>query len=70
MKDSGVEWIGEIPEHWNVGKIKYGVKKVGSGKTLRGGAETYSESGILFLRSQNIYDTGLNLESPTFISRQ
>lgn len=23
MKDSGVEWIGEIPEHWNVTKIKY-----------------------------------------------
>lgn len=23
MKDSGVEWIGEIPEHWNVKKIKY-----------------------------------------------
>ena len=22
MKDSGVEWIGEIPEHWNVEKIK------------------------------------------------
>ncbi|MEC5424289.1 restriction endonuclease subunit S [Virgibacillus sp. C22-A2] len=23
MKDSGVEWIGEIPEHWEVGKLKY-----------------------------------------------
>ena len=23
MKDSGVEWIGKIPEHWNVTKIKY-----------------------------------------------
>ena len=22
-KDSGVQWIGEIPEHWTVGKIKY-----------------------------------------------
>lgn len=22
MKDSGVEWIGEIPEHWNINKIK------------------------------------------------
>ena len=22
MKDSGVEWIGEIPKHWNVEKIK------------------------------------------------
>ena len=23
MKDSGVEWIGEIPEHWEIRKIKY-----------------------------------------------
>jgi type I restriction enzyme S subunit len=23
MKDSGSEWIGEIPEHWSVGKLKH-----------------------------------------------
>ncbi len=23
MKDSGIEWIGEIPSHWKVSKIKY-----------------------------------------------
>lgn len=23
MKDSGVEWLGEVPEHWEVIKIKY-----------------------------------------------
>jgi len=23
MKDSGIEWIGEIPEHWNIGKTSY-----------------------------------------------
>lgn len=23
MKDSGIEWIGEIPEHWGVVKLKY-----------------------------------------------
>ena len=23
MKDSGVEWIGEIPKHWSVGKLGY-----------------------------------------------
>lgn len=25
MKDSGIEWIGEIPAHWAVKKLKYGV---------------------------------------------
>jgi restriction endonuclease S subunit len=23
MKDSGIEWIGEIPEHWNLRRIRY-----------------------------------------------
>lgn len=23
MKDSGVEWLGDVPEHWNVGALKY-----------------------------------------------
>lgn len=23
MKDSGIEWIGEIPEHWKIKKLKY-----------------------------------------------
>lgn len=25
MKDSGVEWIGEIPEHWNIERLKFNV---------------------------------------------
>lgn len=31
MKDSGVEWIGEIPEHWEVEKIKYHFRLIGGG---------------------------------------
>ncbi|EPN2034960.1 restriction endonuclease subunit S [Clostridium botulinum] len=23
LKDSGIEWLGEIPEHWKISKIKY-----------------------------------------------
>ena len=70
MKDSGVEWIGEIPAGWNITKIKSGVTKIGSGKTPSGGAETYTDSGVIFLRSQNVYDCTLNLESPTYISHE
>ena len=28
MKDSGIEWIGEIPEDWEISKLKYCVKYV------------------------------------------
>ena len=63
MKDSGIEWLGEIPAHWEVIKLKYLVDKVGSGVTPRGGSEVYTEDGVLLLRSQNIYSDGLRLES-------
>jgi len=23
MKDSGVEWLGDVPEHWVVGRVGY-----------------------------------------------
>ena len=26
MKNSGVEWIGEIPDHWNCSNFKYGIR--------------------------------------------
>ncbi len=31
MKDSGVEWIGEIPEHWEVSKLGFYSKKILTG---------------------------------------
>lgn len=33
MKDSGVAWIGDIPEHWEVKKLKY-IAKLKSGDTF------------------------------------
>ncbi len=68
MKDSGIEWIGEMPAHWTSIPLKAVTSKIGSGKTPAGGAETYQETGVLFLRSQNIYNTGLKLEGAFCIS--
>ncbi len=33
MKDSGIEWLGEIPEHWEVKKLKHLLKSVTGGGT-------------------------------------
>ncbi|HHG3283626.1 hypothetical protein CGJ21_00075 [Vibrio parahaemolyticus] len=70
MKDSGVEWLGEVPEHWVVSKLGLYAHKIGSGKTPKGGADVYQESGVLFLRSQNVYDDGLRISGSeaTYIS--
>jgi type I restriction enzyme S subunit len=28
MKDSGVEWLGEVPEHWSVTRLKYAMSHI------------------------------------------
>lgn len=69
MRDSRIRWIGQIPSGWNCCALKMLTTKIGSGKTPTGGAEVYSDSGVVFLRSQNIYDTGLQLDDVSYISQ-
>ncbi|HDM8185726.1 TPA: restriction endonuclease subunit S [Vibrio harveyi] len=52
MKDSGVGWLGEVPEHWDIKKAKYLFDFVTSG--ARGWAEYYADSGSLFFRIANL----------------
>jgi len=65
-KDSGIEWLGAIPQHWEVKKIKWIVSKIGSGKTPKGGAQVDQKSGIIFIRSQNVYFDGLRLNDVAY----
>ena len=67
-KDSGAEWFGNIPNDWCIVKVGHLTTKIGSGKTPSGGATTYVDDGITFLRSQNIYDDGLRLDDVVYIS--
>ena len=69
-KDSGVEWLRAVPGHWSVTRLKFLASRISSGKTPLGGSETYVESGVLFLRSQNVYDDGLRLNDVVCISEE
>ena len=70
MKDSGIEWIGKIPNHWKLINLKLCTDKIGSGKTPLGGSEVYSSNGVMFLRSQNIYNEGIVVNDVVFISEE
>jgi type I restriction enzyme S subunit len=67
MKDSGLEWIGEIPSHWVNSKLGFYTTKIGSGSTPRGGSEVYLDEGVPFIRSQNVHFRGLILDGISFI---
>lgn len=68
LKPSGIDWLGDVPAHWEVKKLKYVVEKIGSGVTPKGGAEVYQETGIPLLRSQNIYSDRFKLDNVAYIS--
>ena len=63
LKPSGLDWLGDIPNHWKASRLGFLVTKIGSGKTPKGGAQTYQPEGVMLIRSQNVYDDGLRLES-------
>ena len=67
MKDSGVEWLGQIPANWEVKRLKHVAGKIGSGKTPKGGADRYLDDGIMLVRSQNVHFGGLRLTDVAYI---
>jgi type I restriction enzyme S subunit len=48
MKDSGIEWIGEIPESWDCKKIKYCFSLV-AGATPKSGNAEYWDGDIVWI---------------------
>ncbi|MBE2279184.1 MAG: restriction endonuclease subunit S [Ignavibacteriaceae bacterium] len=57
MKDSGIEWIGEIPEHWVVKKTTYCFSLIGSGTTPTSSRSEYYEGGeVNWLQTGDLTD--------------
>ena len=48
MKDSGIEWIGEIPKHWTVKNLKY-IFDITSGSTPASGVSQYWDGDIKWI---------------------
>ena len=65
MKDSGVEWIGEIPEHWEISRVRH-LASLCSGATPSKDVLSYWEGNIPWVSSQEvksdiIKDTSLHI---------
>lgn len=66
MKDSGVEWIGEIPEHWNVAKMKFIATFFNGDRSSKYPSGTdIVDSGVIFVTSNNLGNIVLNTEVDT-----
>ncbi|EGR0098034.1 restriction endonuclease subunit S [Vibrio vulnificus] len=66
MKDSGVEWLGEVPEHWVVSRFKYCTDRVIVG-IAEAATHAYSETGTVLIRSTNIKEDGLTTHNLLYL---
>jgi type I restriction enzyme S subunit len=76
MKDSGIEWIGEIPEHWNVEPIKYMVKTIQTGTTPTTKNDDYFDGDIQwftpgdFHGSKELYEASRKISNLAVIDNE
>ena len=69
-KDSGVEWLGEIPSHWEMWKLSHAYNEIGSGTTPSTSNEENFEGDIPWvttgeLRENIILDTKKKVSQKT-----
>lgn len=62
MKDSGVEWIGEIPAHWSISKVRMFYDVV-LGKMLQPDQKTESDTFENYLCAANVGNNALKLDT-------
>ncbi|MFW2018940.1 restriction endonuclease subunit S [Acinetobacter baumannii] len=69
-KESGVEWLGEIPSHWEMWKLAHAYSEIGSGTTPSTTNEENFEGDIPWvttgeLRENTIFDTKKKVSKKT-----
>ena len=69
MKDSGIEWIGEIPKEWKRTKIKMVASFFNGDRTSRYPQPAdFVDDGVAFLTSRNIDGDEVNLSETKYIT--
>lgn len=69
MKESGVDWIGEMPQHWKMVSMKI-LGTVRNGLTYSPEYLCDEEEGILVLRSSNIQNGGLSFDDNVYVNKK
>lgn len=65
LKDSGIEWIGEIPEHWKVVDLRHLCKKITDGSHF---SPQITDEGGFYITVSNVFDDKIHFENAHKIS--
>lgn len=69
MKDSGVEWIGDIPESWDAVKLSYLFEIIGSGTTPTSTNSDYYDGEYNWLQTGDLNDKEITTTSKTITQK-
>jgi len=61
MRDSGVEWLGEVPQHWELPKLIHVTTNIGDG--LHSTPEYQDNTGYFFINGNNLVDGSIVISS-------
>lgn len=67
LRDSGIPWLGKIPAHWGVSRLKY-VGKAIIGLTFDPRDVVTDDRGVLVLRASNVQDQRIVLDDNVFVA--
>jgi type I restriction enzyme S subunit len=66
-KDSGIEWIGNIPTNWSCTKLKFHTRKIIDGAHFTPTYTEKSEKSIPFLRVTDLHLECIDLDNVKYI---
>ena len=57
-KDSGIPWLGEVPEHWNIIQFRRVVENIKDGTH---GTHSRENNGFPLLSAKNVFNDGIHI---------
>ena len=69
MKDSGVEWLGEVPAHWEVGRISAMTHKITNGY-VGPTRDILVDDGVRYLQSLHIKENRIRFDDRYFVTEE
>lgn len=69
-KDSGVNWLGEVPKHWEVSRLAFRAKTKARLGWKGLPASEYVENRYVFLSTPNIKGQKIDFEDVNYITKE
>lgn len=57
LKPSCIEWLGDIPSHWDVSKITHGFALIGSGTTPKSDSEEFYDGDVAWVTTSELRES-------------